>query len=158
MKIPMFACRGTQSISRVSSVLAMPFWLSLIVFSASASTANLDQVIATGDKKLKVAQAAQQQVDKLTEERRELYNEYKAVNKEIEGLKVYNNQLNRQILNQRKEIERIESTIDGGDRNAASDYAFDDSHGGRLETVCGLGHAVFATGAGRSRSSFGAVN
>src|SRR5690606_14066035 len=62
--------------------------------------------------KLKVAQASQDRIDQLSEERRALYNEYKAVIKEIDGLKIYNKQLNKQILNQRTEMERIKTTIE----------------------------------------------
>ncbi len=83
------------------------------IFSATSSAADLNNLIGVADKKLKVAQASQSKVDKLSEERRSLYNDYKAVNKEIEGLRIYNKQLNKQILEQRKEMERIRNTIEG---------------------------------------------
>ena len=77
------------------------------------SNADIDTLINVANSKLKVAQQSQQTVDKLSEERRALFNQYKAVLKEVEGLKIYNKQLSKQILNQRAEMERINRTIEG---------------------------------------------
>lgn len=91
---------------------------SLVVLAASAivagavSAASLNSVVAAEQDKLKLAQQSQDRVDALSDERKELYNEFKAVNKEIEGLKIYNKQLSKQIVNQRKEMERIRQTME----------------------------------------------
>ena len=77
------------------------------------STADVNTLINLESSKLKVAQESQATVDKLSEERRVLFNEYKAVLKEVEGLKIYNKQLSKQILNQRAEMDRIKQTIEG---------------------------------------------
>lgn len=90
-----------------------PISLFMLAASGVAHTANLNDVIAVSDKKLKVAQASQDKIDALADERRSLYDQYKAVLKEIEGLQVYNKQLNKQIVTQRADMERIRATIEG---------------------------------------------
>jgi dynactin complex subunit len=83
-----------------------------IVIAGSVSAASLNNIVSEEQKKLKVAQASQVKVDELSEERRKLYNEFKAVNKEIEGLQIYNKQVSKQIVNQRAEMERIRQTME----------------------------------------------
>lgn len=93
-------------VASLAGVLASAFLFSTVY------AADVDTLIDLGKDQLKVAQASQETVDKLSEERRELYNEYKAVSKEIDGLKIYNKQLSKQILGQRTEMERIKTTIE----------------------------------------------
>lgn len=83
-------------------------------FSATGlvCAANLDEIINAEQSKLKLAQASQSKVETLDTERRRLYDEYKAVLKETEGLRVYNKQLSKQIASQIKEMTRIEQTIE----------------------------------------------
>lgn len=83
-----------------------------IIVTGAVSAANLNSIVSTEQNKLKLAQQSQERIDELSEERRELYNQFKAVNKEIEGLKIYNKQLSKQILNQRAEMERIRQTME----------------------------------------------
>jgi hypothetical protein len=87
--------------------------VALASFIGSANAANLGNVLSVSESKLKVAQASQAKIDELSDERRQLYNEYKAVNKEIEGLQIYNKQLNKQIVTQRQDMETIRNTIEG---------------------------------------------
>ena len=58
------------------------------------------------------AKSSQARIDALTEETRALLSEYKTVLKEIEGLRVYNRQLERQIGNQEKEMAQIGESLD----------------------------------------------
>jgi|GEM_PF-3947638 len=55
----------------------------------------------------KQAITSQGKIDALTEETRQLFNEYKTVLKEVDGLKVYNQQLERQVLSQEKEMGEV---------------------------------------------------
>lgn len=98
--------RLRMSIASFAGVLA-----SALLFG-TVHAADVDTLIDVSESKLKVAQASQATIDKLSDERRALYNEYKAVSKEIEGLRIYNKQLSKQILNQRTEMERIKTTIE----------------------------------------------
>lgn len=98
--------RLRMGIALLAGVLASAFLFGTVY------AADVDTLIDVSGNKLKVAQASQATIDKLSDERRALYNEYKAVSKEIEGLKIYNKQLSKQILNQRTEMDRIKTTIE----------------------------------------------
>jgi hypothetical protein len=55
---------------------------------------------------------SQSKIDALTEETRKLLSEYKTVLKEIEGLRIYNRQLEKQIANQEREMADLSASID----------------------------------------------
>jgi len=104
-------CSITSSGRRIGVACIAAAMLGIVV-AGTVSAASLNNVVSEEQKKLKVAQASQEKVDQLSEERRTLYNEFKAVNKEIEGLKIYNKQVSKQIVNQRAEMERIRQTME----------------------------------------------
>ncbi len=58
------------------------------------------------------ARRSQQRIDQLSDETRQLLNEYKTVLKEIEGLRVYNAQLEKQIASQEAEMANLNDSID----------------------------------------------
>ncbi|MBN1378614.1 MAG: DUF3450 domain-containing protein [Gammaproteobacteria bacterium] len=99
-------------LGRRISVASIAAVMAGIVITGAVSAASLNNIISEEQKKLEVAQASQVKVDQLSEDRRKLYNEFKAVNKEIEGLKIYNKQVSKQIVNQRAEMVRIRQTME----------------------------------------------
>ena len=80
--------------------------------SAQATAAELDGVLAAANDIHSQARSAQVRVDELTEETRKLLNDYKTVMKEVEGLRVYNAQLERQISSQEREMAEINASSD----------------------------------------------
>jgi len=84
--------------------------LSGVASAASADT--LDQILQTGIETQKIAQESQQRIDKLVDQTNDLHVKYKTVLKEIEGLRVYNRQLEKQISNQEKEMAELNDSID----------------------------------------------
>lgn len=74
--------------------------------------AELDAVLSAANDVHAQARRAQARVDELTEETRKLLNEYKTVMKEVEGLRVYNAQLERQIGSQEREMAELNDSID----------------------------------------------
>ncbi|MBR9909481.1 MAG: DUF3450 domain-containing protein [Gammaproteobacteria bacterium] len=80
--------------------------------SVAQADQTLDSILQVGQEKTKLAQASQQQVDKIAEQTSSLLNEFKVVNKQIEGLRVYNAQLEKQIANQLKVISQLEESIE----------------------------------------------
>ncbi len=93
-------------------------WLSLLVLSVglgavgAASAAALADIYKVAEKINKQARDSQATVDALTDETHQLLNEYKTVLKEIEGLRVYNRQVEKQIGNQNKEMAQLLDSID----------------------------------------------
>jgi DNA repair exonuclease SbcCD ATPase subunit len=80
--------------------------------SGAAAAATLNDVFAVSERLNTQARQSQAKIDALTEETRELLGDYKQVLKEIEGLRVYNRQLEKQISNQEAEMATLTSSID----------------------------------------------
>jgi len=78
----------------------------------SAVGATLSDVFQAAEQLNTQAKRSQAKIDDLTEDTRQLLNEYKTVLKEVEGLKVYNRQLEKQIGNQEREMVQLAASID----------------------------------------------
>lgn len=98
--------------SRTRLVAAGTAAVATLTLSSSAAAATLAEVFAAAERVNEQAVTSQTRVDALTEETRELYDDYKQVLKEIEGLRVYNAQLDRQIANQEREMAEISDSVD----------------------------------------------
>jgi len=79
---------------------------------ATVQASTLDSILAVGKSKNDAARASQSKIDKLADETRDLLTDYKVVTKQVDGLKVYNARLQRQIDNQVVRIGEIETSID----------------------------------------------
>jgi len=99
-------------IKHVKSALASAAALSLLLVATSAQAAGkIDQVLDVGQKAIKEGQASQGRVDSTVEKTDKLFQKFKSVNKQIEGLKIYNAQLSKQIDNQNKQLSQLEGSI-----------------------------------------------
>lgn len=79
---------------------------------AAVQANNLDSILKVGNAKNDAARKSQAKIDRLADETRDLLSDYKTVVKQIDGLKVYNARLQRQIDNQMKRIAEIDESID----------------------------------------------
>ena len=93
-------------------VMAMSALLSTGAVSLSLHAQEVESVIKAGDAKLDQAKASQQRVDKLADQAYDILQDFKTVNKQIEGLKVYNAQLDRQIANQQETMNDLQESIE----------------------------------------------
>lgn len=84
---------------------------SLMMVSATQA-ADVDDVVAAEKAKIGAAKSSQQRVDAIADEADELFQGFKQVNKQIEGLKVYNAQLEAQLADQHQTITDLESSIE----------------------------------------------
>lgn len=83
-----------------------------MVFAAlSVQADTLDAVLKVGESRHTAAINSQKKIDKLADEARDLLSDYKTVMKQVDGLKVYNSRLERQISNQEKRVAQIEDSI-----------------------------------------------
>ena len=83
----------------------------VLAISATASFAQLNDVVKTGVAKVKDAQKSQARVDKIVDSSQARLVEYRSLLKQVDGLKVYNKQLSTQITSQEQLIEKFaEST------------------------------------------------
>ena len=83
-------------------------------FVGGAAVANADSreaIMQVGKERTKEARASQTKIDRLADETRDLLADYKTVMKQVEGLRVYNARLDRQIANQERRISDIDQSI-----------------------------------------------
>ena len=76
-----------------------------------ASADSLDAIMQVGKERTIEARASQTKIDRLADETRDLLSDYKTVMKQVEGLRVYNARLERQIANQERRIGDIDQSI-----------------------------------------------
>lgn len=79
----------------------------LLAFNSFAQDAELNDVIDAGKKINQTANQSQKRVDAISDQIQSKLQQYKAVNKEIDGLDVYNKQMQTQINNQLAELEQL---------------------------------------------------
>ena len=75
------------------------------------SAEKLDQVLSTGNKRIEAGQKSQAKIDKLSDKISSILQEFRQVNKQISGLKVYNSQLESQVEKQQTQIQEVEASI-----------------------------------------------
>jgi septal ring factor EnvC (AmiA/AmiB activator) len=79
--------------------------------AVTVQATTLESILEVGESKNAAAKKSQVKVDRLADETRDLLSDYKTVNKQIDGLKVYNARLKKQIDNQMKRIGEIDGSI-----------------------------------------------
>ena len=79
---------------------------------AAVQASTLDSILKVGEVKNNAARKSQVKIDRLADETRDLLADYKTVTKQIDGLKVYNTRLQRQIDNQLASIAKVDAAID----------------------------------------------
>lgn len=100
---------NTHRFKMIALAMTMSFGAFL---GASAQANTADAVLKVGQAKTAAAGKSQKVVDKLAEETGDLLQDYKTVMKVVDGLRVYNTRLEKQIANQIARIGNIETSID----------------------------------------------
>ena len=77
----------------------------------TATASNMDNAVDQGVKRLEKAQATQQKVDDVDASTRQAQREYRAVTKQVDGLQVYIEQLDKQLSAQQTELYQIDESI-----------------------------------------------
>lgn len=88
--------------------LAPLAWLALPAPAAD----EVDAMAKQGEARIKEGQESQQQIDKLADQTGDLVSEYRTVIKMVEGLRIYNDLLQKQVDNQLSEIDALTESID----------------------------------------------
>ncbi|MBN4055676.1 DUF3450 domain-containing protein [bacterium AH-315-K03] len=81
------------------------------LLGTTAQANTVDAVLKVGQAKTAAAQKSQVRVDRLASDTGDLLQDYKTVMKQVDGLRVYNARLDRQIKNQLERIKDIEVSI-----------------------------------------------
>jgi len=98
------------SANRVLCGVLLTFMIGLVP-APSGLASDLGQVMKAGSDRLQVAQASQQRIDGVVVETQDLEAEYKQIMKQIDGLQVYNDYIQRQIENQGLELETLRTSL-----------------------------------------------
>ena len=90
--------------------LAMTLSAGALLGTSVAQANSVDAVLKVSQSKTTAAQNSQKTVDKLASETGDLLQDYKTVMKQVDGLRVYNARLEKQIANQLQRIEGLGDT------------------------------------------------
>jgi len=99
-----------KSSSRRASVAFLA--ASLLAASGSVFAQSVDQVLQAQDRRLSLAQQSQERINGIVEGTRSLEDQYRSINKEIDGLKVYNRLMQAQTGGQQAVLEDIALSMD----------------------------------------------
>ncbi|UTF61691.1 DUF3450 domain-containing protein [Gilvimarinus sp. DA14] len=80
--------------------------------SAVMADETLDQILQVSQAKTTLAQDSQKRIDRLAQETDDLLAQFKQVNKQIEDIRLYNSQLEKQIANQLAVIKDLDESIE----------------------------------------------
>jgi hypothetical protein len=101
--------RCTSSSRRI---IAAFFATVVIAISGSVFAQSVDQVLQADQRRLNLAQQSQERINNVVEGTRSLEDQYNAINKEIDGLKVYNRLMRAQVEGQTATLEDIGLSMD----------------------------------------------
>jgi len=73
---------------------------------------SVDQVLQADQRRLNLARQSQERINNIVEGTRSLEDQYRAINKEIDGLKVYNRLMTAQVESQAATLEDISLSMD----------------------------------------------
>ena len=93
-------------------VMAMSAVLSTGVLASALHAQEVVTVLQACSQKVEQAKASQKRVDTVADQTYDILKQFKTVNKQIEGLKVYNAQLDRQIANQSQTMVDLQESIE----------------------------------------------
>lgn len=96
----------------LSRVFKMSVIASAVAVTAFVQAENLEPALKVGTEINQSAEKSQKKIDKISDDIQTRLQQFKAVNKEIDGLLVYNKQLDKQIANQEAEMAEINESID----------------------------------------------
>ena len=103
-----------QSLKALASMAIFAVAVSAIAEETAVvdRTAEVSEILNAGAEKVQAAKISQVKVDRIADQTDGLLQEFKQVNKQIESLRVYNSQLERQIISQKKMMVELEESIE----------------------------------------------
>lgn len=101
-----------KSSSRHMTTVGIAAVVLVLTGSVLAQQATVDDVLRADEKRLKLAQASQERVNNTNEAARTLTDQYRAINKEVDGLRVYNRLMTAQVQGQQATLDDIALSMD----------------------------------------------
>jgi hypothetical protein len=88
------------------------FAVSALTISGGVFAQTVDQILQADQRRLNLAQQSQERINNTVEATSSLEDQYRAINKEIDGLKVYNRLMTAQVEGQAATLEDIALSMD----------------------------------------------
>ncbi len=95
-----------------SQIFLTAFILSSFFMVNGVVAQTVDDVLVADAKRLQLAQASQERINERVQGTRTITDQYRAINKEIDGLKVYNRLMSAQVQGQEATLEDIKISMD----------------------------------------------
>ncbi len=124
-----------RCISSSRRITAAFFATAVIALSGSVFAQTVDQVLQADQRRLNLAQQSQERINKIVEGTRSLEDQYRSINKEIDGLKVYNRLMKAQVEGQSAVLEDISLSMDQVDVINRQIFPLDGTHDRRPRAV-----------------------
>ncbi len=96
---------------KISSLLSSIFVCAIAGLSTQAFAATVSEVMQAGEQRADAGQKAQDEVESVANQTDKVINDYRAVTKVVDGLKVYNDLLQTQLNNQQAEMSALTESI-----------------------------------------------
>ena len=96
---------------KISSLLPSIFICAIAGLSTQVFAASISEVMQAGEQRADAGQKAQDQVESVATQTDSIINDFRAVTKVVDGLKVYNSLLQTQLNNQNSEINALTESI-----------------------------------------------
>ena len=84
---------------------------SLLMGSSIIISDQIQPLLDVGEKRQKAEKTSQAKIDQMDDDTSLIVNEFKTVSKQIEGLRVYNAQMEQQIDRQEERLKEIDKTM-----------------------------------------------
>jgi len=95
-----------------SQIFLTAFILSSFFMVNGVVAQTVDDVLVADAKRLQLAQASQERINERVQGTRTITDQYRAINKEIDGLKVYNRLMSAQVQGQEATLDDIKISMD----------------------------------------------
>jgi hypothetical protein len=96
---------------KITCLLSSVFIFAVAGLSTQVFAASINEVMQEGESRADANATAQKQVDSVADQTEKIVNDYRAVTKVVDGLKIYNALLQTQIRNQEAEMNALSDSI-----------------------------------------------
>ena len=101
-----------RCISSSRRIATMVLVTAVVTASGSVFAQTVDQVLQADQRRLSLAQQSQERINDIVDGTRSLEDQYRAINKEVDGLRVYNDLMRAQTQGQKAVLDDIALSMD----------------------------------------------
>ncbi len=99
------------NIRKITCLLSSVFIFAIASLSTQAFAVTINEVMQEGEQRANANAKAQTQVDSVADQTEKIVNDFRTVSKVVDGLKIYNALLQKQLNNQESEMQALSESI-----------------------------------------------